>query len=79
MASSEHYVLNYDYSDNVTDSLISVDSYNIRFRGPNLVCNVFRLYMFHFYLIILKEQLDLSKFSFFTEFVPFVLSLTCFQ
>ena len=29
VASSEHYVLNYDYSENVTDSLIPVGSYNI--------------------------------------------------
>ena len=64
VASSEHYVLSYDYSENVTDSLTPVGSYNIIFRGPNLVCNLFRLYMFHAYLIILKEQLDLSEFFF---------------
>ena len=29
VASSEHYVLNYDYSENVTDSLIPVGSCNI--------------------------------------------------
>ena len=29
MGSSEHYVFSYDYSENVTDSLIPVDSYNI--------------------------------------------------